>query len=69
VVGRGEHRHDLLVGRMIRQSRCRRRGRPGVGQPQQCRAGDPDFLGGPAGFVELCGQLRDLFPHRLGPVR
>ncbi|MDQ0605244.1 hypothetical protein QF037_009589 [Streptomyces canus] len=60
-VGRGEHRHDLLVGRMLRQLRCRRRGRP-----QQRLAGDPDFLGGPAGFVDLCGQLRDLFPHRLG---
>ncbi|MGW3956521.1 aromatic-ring hydroxylase C-terminal domain-containing protein [Streptomyces sp. NPDC004752] len=41
---------------MVRQFRCRRRGRPGVGQLQQCLAGDPDFFVGPAGFVELCGQ-------------
>ncbi|GAA3485566.1 hypothetical protein GCM10018966_100990 [Streptomyces yanii] len=51
---------------MIRQFRCRRRGRLRVGQLQQCLAGDPDFLGGPAEFVELCGQLRDLFPRLLG---
>lgn len=37
-----------------------------VGQLQQSLAGNPDFFGGPAEFVELRGQLRDLFPHRLG---
>ncbi|WP_286260472.1 hypothetical protein [Streptomyces graminofaciens] len=37
-----------------------------VGQLQQCLAGDPDFFGGPDEFVELCGQLRDLFPRGLG---
>lgn len=36
------------------------------GQLQQRLAGDPNFLGGPAEFVVLRGQLRDLFPHRLG---
>ncbi len=50
----------------VRQFRCRRRRRLGVGQLQQCLAGDPDFVGGPAEFVELGGQLRDLFPHHLG---
>jgi len=36
----------------------------GRAAPQQCLAGDPDFLGGPVEFVELCGELRDLFPRR-----
>lgn len=51
---------------MVRQLRRRRRGRLRIGQRQQCLAGDPDLLGGPAEFVQPCGQLRDLLPRRLG---
>ncbi|MFG2030339.1 hypothetical protein [Streptomyces sp. NPDC048825] len=45
-VGRGEHCHDLLAGRMVRQLRGQRRGRLRIGRLQQCLAGDPDLLGG-----------------------
>jgi hypothetical protein len=65
-VGRGEHRHDLLVGRMIRQLGGRQRGRLGTGRLQQRLAGYPDLLGSAAEFVQPCGQLRDLLPRRLG---
>lgn len=53
---------DLLVGRMVRP--LRRRGRLRIEQRQQCLAGDTDLLGGPAEFVQPCGQLRDLLPRR-----
>ncbi|MGW0792621.1 hypothetical protein ACWD04_31485 [Streptomyces sp. NPDC002911] len=37
-----------------------------LGQFHQRLAGDPEFFGGPGEFVEPGGQLRDLFPYRLG---
>jgi hypothetical protein len=51
--GRSEHRHDLLVGRMVRQFRGRRRQRGWIRERQQGLAGDAYLLGQPVELLQL----------------
>ncbi|GGW95544.1 hypothetical protein GCM10010353_08370 [Streptomyces chryseus] len=48
---------------MVPQLGGRRRGRCRIRQLKERLAGDPDFLGSPAEFVQLLGQLRNLLPR------
>lgn len=65
-VGRGEHGHDLPVGRMVRQLRGRRRRRGRIRQRQQSLAGDADLLGNPVELLQLRGEFSDASPRGPG---